>query len=201
MSPKLELRTRVAPPDCHRTTWRITEPDYDPNTGEHFTRTTEFPCYYFRVSIANTGNTEAREVEVFASSLGRKRADGNFEEVPRFTPMNLVWAHVGRPDLSILSPHIPKMCDLAHLFQPEHRRRFGHDLPGVADNQAILALDLQVEPNNKGHLVEPGIYHLALVVAAANTSPQKYTPEINFAGDWFDDETKMLRDGLGIRLV
>ncbi len=115
--PILELSARVAPPDCHLTSWRITEIDYYPNTRRQFQRVRESPCYYFRMSIANVGDTEARDVEVFACRLRRRRADGKFEDVGRFTPMNLLWSHVRQTHLPILSPRIPKMCDLGHCFR------------------------------------------------------------------------------------
>jgi len=187
MSPRLELRVRVAPPECHQTIWRTPNGDY--------------PCYYFRLVVTNCGKTEAREVELFAAGLKRKQKDGSFEDVPRFTPMSLLWSHVGKPNLPILCPDMPKVCDLAHVFAPQHRRAFGHTLPGVADDKAILAFDLQVEPNMLGHLAEPGTYRMDLVLGAANVSPKRYALEITFPGAWFDDESQMLRDGFGMRAV
>src|SRR5215831_5981650 len=83
MRPNLEMSVRVAPPECHKTSWQ-----FQTATGSDAA-----PCYYFHTTIENIGQTEAREVEVFARSLTRKRADGQFETVDRFTPMNLLWAH------------------------------------------------------------------------------------------------------------
>ena len=201
MRPKLELSVRVLPPDCHRTTWTVKRQLFDPNAREYYVQVRNFPCYYFRVTITNTGRTEAREVELFAAALERMRMDGTYEVVPRFTPMNLMWSHVRQPFLPILSPEIPKVCDLAHVFQPQDREGLGHTLPDVSADRAILAFDLQVEPNMKGHLAEPGTYRLSLTLAAANASPKKYALQIDFPGDWYDDEARMLRDGFGMRLV
>jgi hypothetical protein len=156
-------------------------------------------CYYFHVTVENSGNTEARDVEVFAASLTRRRADGQFERLERFTPMNLLWAHFRQPFLAVLSPKMPKMCDLAHVFHPNFANNFGHTLPSVTG--LILAFDLQVEPNTKGHLVGSGVYRLKLVLGAANAKPKEYELEINFQGQWHDDEAQMLSDGFGMRLV
>lgn len=201
MRPRLQLKVKVAPPDCHKTTWRLEHRAHDPNTGEDYPVVRNLPCYYFRLGVENVGNCEAREVELFARSLVRRGADGSHGEVPRFTPMNLMWAHIRRPSLPILVPHIPKVCDLAHVIRPNCRKLLGHELPGVPDNRAILAFDLQVEPNMQGHLIEPGVYRLRLALAAANALPKEYVLEINFTGDWYDDEARMLRDGFGMRLV
>lgn len=201
MSPRLELRVRVAPPDCHYTIWRIQTPGQHPTTKEPVVIVRDLPCYYFRLGVMNSGKTEAREVELFAAALKRKRADGSFEEVPRFTPMSLLWAHVRTPNLPILCPEMPKVCDMAHAIAPQYRKILGHNLPGVQDNKAILAFDLQVEPNMLGHLAEPGTYRLDLVLGAANVSAKRYTLEIIFPGEWFDDEARMLRDGFRMRVV
>lgn len=163
----------------------------------------EAPSYYFRVSVTNHGPAEASNVELFAVALRRKRADGTFQNVERFTPMNLCWAHFHPRAifLPVLSPSMPKMCDLAHIIHPSHAPNLGHELPGVPSGTPLLAFDLQVEPNMKGHLAEPGIYHLDLVLAASNFSPQKYTLEISFPGHWIDDESRMLEVGFGMQLV
>lgn len=187
MNPRLDLRVRVAPPDCHRTIW---------NTAGR-----QFPCYYFRLGVVNSGKVEAREVEIFAAGLNRARKDGSFEAVPRFTPMNLVWSHIRVATLPILIPEMPKYCDLAHVFAPQHRNALGHSLPNVDSQKSVLAFDLQVEPNMLGHLAEPGTYHLSLVMGAANAPVRRYTLEINFPGDWFDDEARMLREGFGMRIL
>jgi hypothetical protein len=190
MRPDLQMSVRVAAPECQKTHAHFHGPAGIPDQA---------PCYYFRVMIENIGRTEARQVEVFAAGLSRRRADGTFERVDRFNPMNLVWAHFRQPFLAVLSPRIPKMCDLAHIFHPNFKDYFGHALPGVAG--IVLAFDLQVEPNTKGHLVGPGTYNLKLMVGAANAKPKEYNVEINFQGQWYDDETEMLRDGFGLRII
>jgi hypothetical protein len=190
MRPELKMLVRVAPPECHKTSAQIHTPAGIIDTA---------PCYYFHVIVENVGQTEAREVEVFAASLTRRRADGQFEKVDRFTPMNLLWAHFRQPFLAVLSPKMPKMCDLAHIYHPNFSNTLGHTLPNVAG--IVLAFDLQVEPNTKGHLVGSGIYRLKVVVGAANAKPKQYELEINFPGQWYDGETQMLTDGFGMRIV
>jgi hypothetical protein len=159
------------------------------------------PCYYFRLEISNTGNLSAHDVEVFAASLRRKRADGTFENVSRFTPMNLLWAHEHKVYLPLLAPKMTKFCDLGHIIFPKDRPRVGHDLSGISPEKCIMAFDLQVEPNMKGHLIDPGTYSLALLVAAENCRPREYTVDISFSGDWYDSEQDMFRDGIGLHVA
>jgi len=200
MRPKLELIVRVAPPECHKTSWNYPVAVVDGPGGKTVV-TQSAPCYYFRVAIRNDGNTEAREVELFAAGLKRRRADGNLENVERFTPMNLLWAHFRQPFLAVLSPKIPKVCDLAHVIHPSHAKSVGHELPDVPAGTPLLAFDLQVEPNMKGHLIGPGTYRLEVILAASNVTPKKYTLEIQFAGDWTEKEERMLTDGFRMKLV
>lgn len=197
--PKLNLDILPYPPDCMRTTFRQTFTIYDPASGRAgFEKTEEIPCYYFRLRVINTGNCEAREVEVFAKDL-KWHNRGEFERVDRFTPMNLLWSDVRQPFLPILSPQIPRHCDLAHVVKPRNKKSLRHALPNVANDQCVLALDLQVEPNSGGHLLGPGFYRLSLVLAAANSPPQESFLDIRVTGDWYDDD-RMFSDGIRVRL-
>lgn len=79
--------------------------------------------------------------------------------------------------------------------------KFSPEALAIATNWAVLAFDFQVEPNVEGHLAEPGSYRLIVVLGAANVRPRQYTLEMEFPGEWYEDEARMLRDGFGMRLV
>src|SRR6267142_1448515 len=49
--------------------------------------------YYFRLWVENRGRSRADHVQIFASKLFRRSADGSFREDSLFLPMNLLWAH------------------------------------------------------------------------------------------------------------
>ena len=198
--PRLRLAVGSLPPYCHKTTWAHPFPPghplYKPEVDTEY-----LPCYFFRVAVSNEGNTAAREVEVDAVSLQRKRADGSFELVRRFTPMNLMWAHEHRVYQHRLSPRMSKFCDIGHIIVPWERFKLGHDLPHVPPDKCIFAFDLQVESNMKGHLVEPGIYRLTLQIAAENCAPKEQTVELDFPGQWYDAENEMFSRGFHIRML
>jgi len=203
--PKVELHTRPQPPECLPTEWLCvrTFRKINPVSNERFDETIQLalPCYYFRLRVTNSGNCEAREVEVFAKDLKRhSESRGEFDDVARFSPMNLLWADVRQPFLHVLSPKLPKLCDLAHAIAPSKRDYLGHRLQGVSDDHVILALDLQVEPNSKGHLLGPGFYRLTLVLAAANAPPREYQLDITITGDWYEEPDRMFTDGIRFRL-
>lgn len=183
--PVLKLDARVSRPDCHKTTW---------NVG--------YKVYYFRLRVENTGNDAARDVQVYLASVERLRLDKTYETVERFDPMNLLWALTRKPTLPTLLPKMPpRYCDLAHITDPLGKRSLTEDLPGVGENDPVLALDLEACTNRKGHLLEAGAYRLGLKLAASNHPARDYTLEVDFRGLWTDDEDKMLRDGFGMRLI
>jgi hypothetical protein len=166
---------------------------------------------HLRVLVWNDGNATARNVEVSAEALTRQRADRTWETVVTFPPMNLVWAHLppSRPGLAgemyfpSISPKVGKHCDVAHIIDPQRRADFGEYNPALslAPQQVSLAFNLIVRPNNYGHIVEPGTYRLDVRVAAENARPEPRVIEINVPGPWYQDEARMLRGGVGIRVL
>jgi hypothetical protein len=182
--PILQLSAIVSRPDCHKTRFSMGA-----------------DVYYFRLRVENTGNDAARDVQVYVASVERQRADKQYEPVKRFIPMSLKWAILGQPTLPILLPHMPpRFCDFAHITDPGLKRSVAEDLPGVGEKSPVLGLDLESLPNNRGHLLEPGLYKFGLKLAASNHPVREYTVEVDFKGTWFDDEDQMLRDGFGMHL-
>ena len=196
----LVLSLNVTPPDCHKTSWNLPiTVDGRPNsTGTDIQKA---PCYYFRVKITNTGIIEAQDVQLFAAELRCKSNDGEYEVVGRFTPMRLVWSHIRKATFPRLAPGTFHMCDLAHIIHPRFQKYLAYGLDDIADTVPLLAFDLEVQPNMKGHLTGPGVYQLTIMVTASRMESKEYTLEINYPGEWFDDEFKMLTDGFGMRLV
>ena len=190
--PELKAIVRFTAPDCHKTEATIT----DWQTGRVIDR---WPCYYLRIWIENGGNQRAEQVQVFASKLWRKQLDDTWDEQKKFLPMNLLWAHIRRPFLDGLSPEMGQYCDVGHVDHPSHALAAGETLPTVPEGKTILALDLEVKPNTKTHLLAPGDYQLELKIAASNCKPVSKKLLLNLSGEWFDDETKMFAGGLGMR--
>jgi hypothetical protein len=196
--PDLTISASLTPPNCHKTTMTYT----DRASAQMYRKVA---CYYLRIWVENIGKTRAERVQVYVSKLLRRSADGLFKEVQAFLPMNLRWSHgqqvSGGPEVFAegISPGMGKHCDLGHVLDPKFRKDVGHDLLGVADDQTILVLDLEVPPATLTHLVPPGVYLLELRVAAANCSPVTKRIELTITGKWFEDERQMFLDGLGLK--
>jgi len=194
--PKLSASIDVAPPDCHKTVLK----SFD--RQGHVIDAAD--CYYLRLRVGNSGNQRAEMVEVFASELSKRQVDGSFKRMDSFLPMNLVWSHIRRPFLDAISPGMEKLCDLGHIVEPEKRPRFGmEDNPqlGVPADQTIFSFDVATKSFTMSHLIPPGKYRLLLLIAAANTKPVSKTLEIVVTGNWYDDESRMLGEGIGIRML
>jgi len=214
MRPKLEISIDLCPPDCHKTKMRYAhslrgyfeggtsvQPPRDPR---EWPREKEVDTYYFRLRVKNSGSQKAESVEVFAAHLSKKQADGSPKPVGSFLPMNLVWSHLREVFLPAISPGTYKHCDLAHILNPEDRAWVpGEDTtwPNVSPAKTVLSLDTFVQPYTQSHLLPFGIYHLTIIVAAANAKAITKKLEITLTGDWYDNEQEMLGQGIGIRLV
>jgi hypothetical protein len=186
--PVLSIVVENRPPDCHLTTLTNLQ------TG------VQAPCYYFRLRVHNNGNASAETVEVFIEEIQRRRADGTFETWQGFLPLNLRWAHYGTPYFPQIPPRVYKHCDLGHIVDPSMRQQFpGEDYPplGIPAAETLICLDLVVKPATRTYLIPRGVYRLVLVAAAANAHLVRRTIEMNLTGQWFADEDRMFREGIG----
>lgn len=195
IKPKLKVLSLAREPYCHKNLLTIT----DPQTG---VVVDTVDGYYLRLEVSNRGNARANQVEVFAKKLEKKQADGSYRERTEFDPMNLRWSHWETPIIDGISPKMPKYCELAHIYEPAKRQHFAaHLRKNAPDDQALLEFCLQRLPNTGTHLVEPGLYRLHVLVAAANARPKPFVVEINFSGQYFADESKMMGEGFGIMVL
>jgi len=185
--PAFRVSVKTEPPDC---VWMpFTRPD----------GTFVSDSVYLRLLIENIGNATARDVEVYAAELRRRRADNTWERVAAFPPMNLKWANLGIIYFPSISPEMGKHCDVAHIADPANRAALGEAPPApYPAGRTAMAFDLMVAPNHRGHIVGPGEYELDVLVAAQNVRPLRKTVKLRLPGDWYADEQRMLRDGVGI---
>lgn len=191
--PSLHISIKTVPPDCSAVP--LTKPD----------GTFVSDCVYFRLWVKNIGNSTAKNVEVYANDLQRKRADGTWERVSTFPPMNFKWANIVGIGFYFpnIAPGMGKHCDIGHIVDPSKRHDLNEYAPklDLTYQQTSLTFDLISAPNHKGHIIGPGDYRLEVLVAAENARPITRTIAISLKGIWDADETKMLRDGVGISVM
>lgn len=198
--PKLDCRIEAKPPDCHRTESR----------GNNVS----FHSYFCWFEIWNTGKTSARNVEVIISNVSRKRENG-FEPLEEFFPDNLRWSLLseirgsGAQGVQVMpkiycdyiSPGTFKPCNLGHIHDPNFRTRLpGEDDPSlpIRDGDTVFCFEVNFRSNRLNYLVQPGSYEFTITVGCENakTISKKFLLEVT--GAWFEDESKMLNEGLRI---
>ncbi|MEJ2600262.1 MAG: hypothetical protein P8Z00_18145 [Anaerolineales bacterium] len=201
--PRLEVSISLNPPYCHKVVKYFTYPPLAPDNplyGKQY----QADCYYFRLQIKNNGDVRAEHVEVYAAELTKQVADGSFQLVETFTPMNLVWSHTSKAYLPAISPKMEKLCDLGHIIDPDKREvAFEDNNPNltVPPNETTFSFEVETLSSTLGHVIEPGRYRLKLITGAANSKPIEKTLEINLTGKWYDDERKMLAEGISITIL
>ncbi len=193
--PTLSLAIEPSPPDCHKTS------AYGPNN-------TLIPCYYYRVRIWNRGRAPARDVEVTVTNAER-RAGKQWEPFPAFHAQWLQWAGLRNVPtaVALTLPMIPRgafrYCDLGKVRMPGHVIA-DHPLEeqaGLAGSQTIFFLDVFPLYLRMGHVFPQGRYRFTLQISASNATPKDFTVTLNNSGNWYDDEARMLKDGVTIEEV
>jgi hypothetical protein len=189
--PKFQPSAKTEPPDCIMVPFNASDGTFLAD------------AVYVRLWVENVGSATAKNAEVYARELRRKRADGNWEHVRAFPPMNLKWSNLPTIYFPGIAPNMGKHCDIGHIADPARRHLLDEDAPslGLTDQITSLAFDLMAAPNNKGHIIGPGEYQLDVLVAAENAGPIKLTIAISLKGPWYANEDRMLRDGVGVSVV
>jgi hypothetical protein len=187
-SPSLDCEIELSPPDCHRTISRV------PGT--------EFYSFYYRFKVWNKGRVSAKNVEVLIVDI-LKREGSSFKRIESFSPDNLRWSTliVSRRYCDYISPDTYKHCNLGHIHDPKFRSSIsGEDNPKlpVGKNEAIFCFDVHFRSNILYYLVGPGEYQIQIKVGCENakTITRKYLMKVR--GKWFEDENRMLNEGLSI---
>ena len=189
--PILSVSIKTEPPDCVAVPYTKQDGSFIANT------------VYLRIWVENTGKATAKNVEVYAKSLKRQRADNTWEIVKGFPPMNLVWANYRSIYFPTISPGMGKHCDIGHITDPEKRHVLNEDSPKLklTTQQASFAFDLMTLPNHRGHIIGPGDYLLEIMIASENSKPVSKEIKINITGLWSTEEEIMLRDGIGLQIT
>jgi hypothetical protein len=144
-------------------------------------------------------------VEVFAERLFRRNANGIFENVREWPAMRLLWAHVLRPERSILAG-AQAHCDLGFIARHYPGAYIAQSVPTPGEQAArerlklspeimVFEFTLEVKPNHGRHIVAPGEYCVVLSIAALNADMIRRGVQIRFSGQWSDDEQEMMNNG------
>jgi hypothetical protein len=134
------------------------------------------PCLYVRLRVCNIGRSTAEMVEVSIKELHRRVGTAAaYTRDSNFLPLNLKWAHTGKPLRERVSPGSEKYCDLLHVLRP------------TPPATPIAELDLEVQPATRSGFLEPGRYRIVLEVAASNARASTFSADLLIPDTWSDD--------------
>jgi len=189
--PILDIAINFRPPYCHGFRWN----------RENIGRTVlQVRCYWFRMTVSNSGKEAARNVEVVINNVRRKVGDV-WEQVGEFLPSNLAWTHISQQYMPLLLPCTQKEVDLGRIIDPATRLEFeGESIPGVnwSPTLTLFRFELTVNPVTGYNILRPGEYEFTLTVGAENCRPVTRSFVLNLSGDWEIDEAQMF--GKGVRI-
>src|SRR4029077_20924205 len=139
--------------------------------------------FYYRLQVANTGRSAARNVEVFARAVYRQTSTGAWADVARVLPEWLSWAtvrHFGDFTpmfLPVLPAKADRYLDLCHVFRPSDRPSLDEleQDPDTPAEQTVVSLDLVIKYRLRGHLMGPGTYAIVLEVGVSEVEPRVFT--------------------------
>ena len=132
-------------------------------------------------------------------------AYGIYKLDEHFLPMNLCWSHsavgVDKPEVFAegISPHMGKHCDLGRILEPNLRKTIGEYPKDTMPENNCLALELEVKPNTRSHLIQVGNYKMEIKIAASNAKPVVKWLEISLKSKWYADEKSMFTDGITVK--
>jgi hypothetical protein len=195
--PILKASIRLGAPDCAKTLL--------------FLRYQESPvgradCYYLRLWVENVGRGRAEDVQVYVAKLyKRKDAEGEFQPVESFLPMNLTWAHgqLGQPEVFArsLASGMGRHCDLGSVVDPKAGPPFYVATPDSPIGQCSLTLSVEAPPTTGNHILGAGTYLIELRIAGSNSARVTHFMQVSLDGRWFDDSEAMLSSGVAAQVL
>lgn len=188
--PKLSFKFSFYPPDSHRVR------AFEQGVGWYLT-------YYFAVKVWNKGRTKAENVKVKLVDLYKKIGD-SWKLVDEINPDQLLWRLTGLAYEPNINPETFEYCNLGYIVDPAKRPFIkGEDNPNErADSkETVFHIQLSAPSRNYPHLIRPGTYKLGIEASCSNGKKKRAEYELELKGGWFEDEERMLKDGIRINPI
>lgn len=181
-APKLKIKFKLAPPDCHQTQW---------NEGG-----IKSPVYYFRFLVKNIGKSQAEACEVFLEKIFKENSAREMIEDKNFTPVNLKWSGVRNPIERIIQQDKEMYCDLGRIHHPNHNyqsvyKNISKKEQGL--NKFVFELSESRHYSQWDCLI-PGRYKIVVSVYSKNAKKTTRQFSLSWTGKWEDDESNMFNE-------
>jgi len=180
-SPKLKIKFKLAPPDCHQTLW---------NDGGAVTL-----VYYFRFLVQNFGKSQADVCEVTLEKIFKENGAGEMVEDKNFTPVNLKWSGLRNPLERTIQPDREMYCDLGRVHHPSHNYRSSYkNFPSKDQALNKFVFELPERYYSGLDCLIPGKYKLVVSVYSNNAKKTTRQFNLSWTGKWQDEESDMFNE-------
>ena len=165
--------------------------------------------FYYRLRIINIGKSTAKNVEVTIRDI-RKKKGNSFDRIDFPLDDNLDWFSssliVGKPSTThykFIFPNTFKHCELGHIIDPSKRNlvSFENTQKLSTADETIFSFNVITRYHSLYHLIGPGTYRVKILVAGENFDLLEREYELEITGKWFEEEERMLSDGLKIKKI
>jgi len=200
LRPIIELEFNLNSPDCFKNTLREKKDGKTGNTIIYFE---------YRFRVINNGKSTAKNVEVAIQEIMKKKGDKYFR-IEAFLSDNLDWNSaflnqdiIGKIYYDNIFSDTFKFCELGRILEPEKRHLIPLEnnpkLSIKEKEDTIFSLNIIKRYNNLYFLLSPGTYKIKVLVAGENFKLIKKEYELEITGKWFEDEARMLNEGVKLK--
>jgi len=200
LKPIIDVKFDLSSPDCFKSELHKLEKEKTIDTMNIFK---------YRLRIINKGKRPAKNVEIIIQDIMKKKGT-NFYRIDSFLSDNLDWGSSSTKTneeakiyYGFIFPNTFKHCELGHILDPEKRHLISSEnnpkLPIKEKDETIFSFNVATRYNNLYYLVAPGTYRVKVLVAGENFKLVKKEYELEVTGKWFEDEGRMLTDGVKVK--
>lgn len=206
--PNIDIEFELRPPDCFRSQIIHTEQKQIEKNVMRIDRIV-FYMFYYRLRIINNGKSPAKNVEITIRDVRKKKGD-SFDRIDFPLDDNLDWFSSslirGKPSImyyTFIFPNTFKHCELGHIIDPSKRHLVSFENKPKLPNkdETIFSFNVITKYHSLYHLVEPGTYRVKVLVAGENFRSLEKEYELEVTGKWFENEERMLSDGLKLKEI
>lgn len=180
-SPKLKIKFKLEPPDCHLTQW-----------NENGAKSS---VYYFRFLVINIGKTQAESCEAFLEKIFKENSAGEMVEYKNFTPLNLKWSGARDFFERIIHPGKEIYCDLGRIHDPTYN--FQSVYKNISKKDQSLNkffFELPERYYSQWDCLIPGKYKIIVSIYSKNAERVTREFSLCWTGKWEAEELDMFNE-------
>lgn len=181
--PWLEIKFKLAPPDCHKTQMKG--------------RNLSFPVYYFRFLVENVGKTQAKACEVVLEKIFENNTSGDMIEYKNYTPVTLKWTGSRGPYERTIQPGRGIYCDLGRIQHPNYSYQSIY-INITEKDKATNKFAFELAPHeiyySQWDCLSPGKYKIVVSVYSENAKKITRQFDLSWSGKWKDEDKDMFSE-------